>query len=147
MTAPSVEVTAGQILDPNREIMLAAREILDDEEAVEGLTRWVERQPAQVQAYSELNQAMLFVQIMERGLGRKFKFTRLQAFNGWLPLGRCVSKGNKGFVMSSIISSKVKDEDGNRKVDENGDPEKARRVKYRWIHLFDESQTAVLPVE
>lgn len=60
-------------------------------------------------------------------------------FRQWQTRGRVVRKGEHGMKIFGFSTRTVKDEDGNPKLDENGDP--IQKVWYPILTVFDVSQT------
>lgn len=144
-----VEVSAKDILNPNKALMERAREMLEDEEFCEALEKWTARQCATVQGYSEQNRAMLYLQCIDRDLTpRIFTFKHVQLFNGWKARGRAVSRGQRGFVIAARVTApNPTDENGEPEKDESGKTKKGGMRGFQWLFVFDISQTEPMTEE
>ena len=65
---------------------------------------------AKLHRYSANNVLMLAIQAYERGT----EITRVAGFRRWLELGRCVTKGEKGYVVIAPVRRRLSREEASR---------------------------------
>lgn len=123
-------------------------------QAVEALTTsdgWMRMLAASAKfhRYSPNNVLMLAIQAYERGT----EITRVAGFRRWLELGRCVTKGEKGYIVIAPVRRRLSREEavqaaarGERAYDSEGQPALVIRG-FKAEHVFDIAQTSVVHPE
>lgn len=123
-------------------------------EAVEALTTsdgWMRMiaASAKFHRYSANNVMMLAAQAHGRGT----TITRVAGFRRWLELGRCVTKGEKGYVVIAPVRRRLSAAEaaeaaakGQRAYDQDGQPAMVIRG-FKGEHVFDIAQTSVVDPE
>ena len=123
-------------------------------QAVEALTTsdgWMRMLAASAKfhRYSPNNVLMLAIQAYERGT----EITRVAGFRRWLELGRCVTKGEKGYIVIAPVRRRLLREEavqaaarGERAYDSEGQPALAIQG-FKAEHVFDIAQTSVVHPE
>jgi hypothetical protein len=104
---------------------------------------------AKLHRYSANNVLMLAIQAYERGT----EITRVAGFRRWLELGRCVTKGEKGYVVIAPVRRRLSREEaaqaaarGERAYDSESQPALVIRG-FKGERLFDIAQTSVVDPE
>lgn len=82
-------------------------------------------------SYSRPNQ--MLIQMQSPGA------ERVAGYNTWRDLGRQVKKGEKGIKILAPVSVDARDAQGNKVLDENGNP--VKRTFFKPVTVFDVSQT------
>jgi antirestriction protein ArdC len=104
---------------------------------------------AKLHRYSANNVLMLAIQAYERGT----EITRVAGFRRWLELGRCVTKGEKGYVVIAPVRRRLSREEaaqaaarGECAYDSESQPALVIRG-FKSERLFDIAQTSVVDPE
>lgn len=95
---------------------------------------------ARFHQYSFRNVLLLLIQAEERGM----TLGRVASYRTWQAMGRQVRKGEMSLKVVAPVPFKVRDEEGNEVLDDDGKPKRGRRFKLESV--FDESQTDGDPV-
>lgn len=117
--------------DIRREIDTALKNLSTPEQWQDWLSH-----AAKFHRYSFNNQLLIQMQCPDA--------TRVAGFNTWKDMGRAPVKGSKAIWIQAPLVIKVKDDDGNLMLDENGNPK--TRVWFKTVPVFDVAQTEGDPI-
>ena len=97
--------------------------------------------------FSARNSVLVAVQARDRNI----EVNHLAGYRNWQKLGRQVKKGEKGFsILAPVVAPRKPGAPQTRAMDgadADRDPSPGRAIGFRWVTIFDVSQTEGSPIE